>query len=80
MFAANPTGSALAALLGLTSRWERLMAAKRKKAGWRGREDYGKWIEDGRQEREDSERCALLARKGGRRGGGKERGWELGTA
>lgn len=52
------------------------MAAKRKKAGWRGREDYGKWIEDGRQEREDGEGCALLARKGGwqRRGQGEGMG------
>lgn len=41
------------------------MAAKRKKAGCSGGEDYGKWREDGRQEREDREGCARLTRKGG---------------
>lgn len=63
LFAANSTGSALEALLGLASRWEGVMVAKKRRVGWGGREDYGKWIDDGRRERTGKE---------GGRGWGKE--------
>lgn len=48
------------------------MAAKRKRVGWGGGEDYGEWTEDGGRERAGKDVSCWRGKEG--RGRGKERG------